>query len=286
MTDTLVQNLREGMSRGEEVNEDSLLTSLKERVGEILTADSPGRLAIEPKKVGDDPRIVMMVGVNGVGKTTTTAKIADVLTKQGAKVLMVAADTFRAAAVDQLKTWGERIDVPVVSGPENAKPATVVFEAMERCKKDDVDVVLIDTAGRLHTRSNLMQELEGVGNVVTKHFADAPHEVLLVVDGSTGQNALSQAKEFNEAVDLTGLVVTKLDGTPKGGIVVAIKDALGIPVRYIGVGESTADLREFVAEDFIEALFDKSQVTELEEPSAHAKTRRRKRRGDDSQSAA
>jgi fused signal recognition particle receptor len=280
MTESLVAHLQEGLRNGEEFNEDSLLSTLKGRVAEILTADCAENLAIPAKRIGDTPRIVMMVGVNGVGKTTTTAKIAASLHEQGAKVLMVAADTFRAAAVEQLRTWGDRIGVPVVSGEPEAKPSTVVYDAMQRCQNEDIDVVLIDTAGRLHTRSNLMQELEGIRNVVSKHIADAPHDVLLVVDGSTGQNALSQAREFNDSVELTGLIVTKLDGTPKGGIVVAIKNELGIPVRYIGVGESTADLREFKAEDFVEALFDKSQVTELEQPSAHAQTRRRRRRED------
>src|SRR5262249_37798481 len=157
---------------------------------------------------------------NGVGKTTTTAKLAAQWKERGAKVLMVAADTFRAAAVEQLVSWGEKIGVGVVRGAPDAKPATVVFDAMERAKWESVDVVIIDTAGRLHTKSNLMQELEGIKNVIRRHQPSAPHEVLLVLDGSTGQNALNQAREFNEAITLTGLVVTKLDGTPRGGIVI------------------------------------------------------------------
>jgi fused signal recognition particle receptor len=218
-----------------------------------------------------------------VGKTTTTAKLAHMWKAAGARVLLVAADTFRAAAVDQLVEWGKRIDVPVVSGAPNAKPQTVVFEGMNKAKELQMDVVLIDTAGRLHTKTNLMQELEGVSSMVSKHIAGAPHEAILVVDGATGQNALQQAREFNEATKLSGLIVTKLDGTPKGGIVVAIKEELGLPVRYIGVGEGPQDLRPFVARDFVEALFDTSADGQGSahidaSASAHAETRRRKRR--------
>jgi fused signal recognition particle receptor len=175
--------------------------------------------------------------------------------QQGKKVLAVAADTFRAAAVEQLAEWSSRVGFTLVRGNENAKPSAVVFDGMLAAKEGAFDVVLIDTAGRLHTKSNLMQELEGVRNSIRKHFPDGPHETVLVLDGVSGQNALSQAREFNQAVALTGIVVTKLDGTPKGGIIVAISEELQIPVFYIGVGEKVADLLEFSADDFVNALF-------------------------------
>ncbi len=249
------------------------------------------RSLVTPVRRADGPTVVLMVGVNGVGKTTTAAKLAARWKGEGASVLLVAADTFRAAAVEQLKLWGARIGVPVVTGAAEAKPATVVFEAMARAQKENIDVVIVDTAGRLHTKANLMQELEGVYNSISKHQSSGPHETLLVLDGSTGQNALTQAKEFNAAVKLTGLVVTKLDGTPKGGIVVAIAEELGVPVRFIGVGEAAGDLRPFVIGEFVEALFntvgleveaesDLSNSKESkQELSAHGAVRRRRREG-------
>ena len=218
----------------------------------------------------------MVVGVNGVGKTTTVAKLASNWSKAGFKVVVAAADTFRAAAVDQLVTWCSRIGVEVVTGAPNAKPQAVVFDAMVKAKELGAEVLLIDTAGRLHTKANLMQELEGVRNIVQRHDPDAPHETILVVDGATGQNALSQAKEFNQAVKLTGVIVTKLDGTPKGGIVVAIRSEYGIPVRYIGVGEGPDDLREFNSPEFVEALFATTDVSD-QATSAHGQVRRRRR---------
>ncbi|MDC0357260.1 signal recognition particle-docking protein FtsY [Oligoflexia bacterium] len=277
MTEALIAELKAELSSGKEVDEGALLGMLKMKILSILEKDAPLDSSILPRKKQDGPMVVVMVGVNGVGKTTTVAKLASAWKEAGAKVLMVAADTFRAAAVEQLSAWGEKIGVPVVRGAEEAKPATVVYDAMEQAKADDVDVVIIDTAGRLHTKSNLMQELEGVRNNIERHQASAPHETILVLDGTTGQNAVSQAQEFNEAVKLTGLIVTKLDGTPKGGIVVAIKSALGIPVRYIGVGEDQSDLRPFVANDFVRALFDVSSSRNTQDLSAHAKKRRKRR---------
>jgi fused signal recognition particle receptor len=205
--------------------------------------------------------IVLVVGVNGVGKTTTTAKLAARWKNEGKKVLLVAADTFRAAAVQQLQEWGRRLDVTVISGAENAKPSTVVFDGMAAAKSSGADVVVIDTAGRLHTKSNLMQELEGVRNTILKHFPEGPDETLLVLDGVSGQNALHQAREFNAAVTLSGVVVTKLDGTPKGGIVVAIARELKLPVAYVGVGEKAEDLLPFSVEEFVEGLFDESEMS-------------------------
>ena len=253
------------------------MATLKAKVLAVLGDATPESLELSPQKRGNSPQIVMIVGVNGVGKTTTVAKLAHRLKEAGASVVIAAADTFRAAAVEQLCAWADRVGVPVITGATDAKPATVVFDAAKKAVELGADVLLIDTAGRLHTKTNLMQELEGVRNAVQRHIPDGPHETLLVVDGSTGQNAISQAREFNQAVPLSGLIVTKLDGTPKGGVVVAIKSELGIPVRYIGVGEAEEDLRPFSAVEFVEALFDVSSETSAL-PSAHGETRRRKRR--------
>ncbi|MCO6431309.1 MAG: signal recognition particle-docking protein FtsY [Deltaproteobacteria bacterium] len=283
MVDSLMSSLKEEIGQGKQVDQDEVRSKLKRRILDILSVgDAAG--AIDPlrfKKEGrSDPLVVLVVGINGVGKTTSVAKLAHQFKQSGAKVMLAAADTFRAAAVEQLKEWASRIEVSVVAGAEDAKPATVVFDAMVRAKNEGADVLIIDTAGRLHTKSNLMQELEGVRNAITRHLPDAPHETLLVVDGTTGQNALSQAREFHSAVPLSGIVVTKLDGTPKGGIVVAIKDELGIPIRYIGVGEGKKDLKPFIGESFVEAIFDISGDGEIESSSKlseHAETRRRRR---------
>jgi fused signal recognition particle receptor len=218
-----------------------------------LVSTEGSREIYEPKKT---PLIVLVVGVNGVGKTTTVAKLATKYMAQGKKVLAVAADTFRAAAVEQLGEWSSRVGFTLVRGAENAKPSAVVFDGMIAAKDGGFDVVLIDTAGRLHTKSNLMQELEGVRNSIRRHFPDGPHETVLVLDGVSGQNALAQAREFNQAVSLTGIVVTKLDGTPKGGIIVAISQELNLPVFFIGVGEKVEDLLRFDADAFVNALFD------------------------------
>lgn len=273
----LLEELRAEVKDGE-LGEKGLLAILKLKILSALEKNAPLQGEIAPYRQADGPYVVMVVGVNGVGKTTTVAKLANLWREQGLNVMIAAADTFRAAAVDQLARWGEEIDVPVIVGEPEAKPATVVFDAMERAKAEGADVLVIDTAGRLHTKANLMQELEGVLNIIKRHQASAPHEILLVLDASTGQNALSQAREFHQALKLSGTIVTKLDGSAKGGIVVAIKEELGVPVRYIGVGESKSDLRAFVARDFVEALFEKENGAELEAPSAHAEERQRKRR--------
>lgn len=252
----LMEELRERVASGNTVTERDLKGLLKASITEILEDNVEGDLRIIPARKSDGPMVVLMVGVNGSGKTTTTAKLAASWKSMGLRVMMVAADTFRAAAVEQLCYWGKELDLPVVYGESEVKPSTVVFDSMERARKEDIDVLIIDTAGRLHTKSNLMQELEGIQNVIKKHQPDAPHETLLVVDGSTGQNAVNQAIEFNSAVPLTGLVVTKLDGTPKGGVVVAIKSEIGTPVKYIGVGEGQSDLRFFDITEFVNALFE------------------------------
>ncbi len=278
----LINELKADMASGKNCSEDQLLERIKTKIAGILSAGESSEMKIVKPEAG--PFVILVVGVNGVGKTTTTAKLASKLKAAGKKILIVAADTFRAAAVAQLKEWGERIDVPVVFGAADAKPATVVFDGMKRAKDESIDVVLIDTAGRLHTKSNLMQELEGVLATVKRHQADGPHEVLLVVDGATGQNALSQAREFHQSLKLTGVIVTKLDGTPKGGIVVAIKKELGIPVRYIGVGESPEDLRVFEPEEFVAALFDETPGEF--EGSFHGELRREKEKEKESLAAA
>lgn len=276
----LIDEVKKEVESGHEVTEQHLRSILKIRVLGILEKGAPLGAAIEPSRRDGAPLVVMVVGVNGVGKTTTVAKLASQWKDSGAKVMMVAADTFRAAAVDQLLEWGRRIGVVVVKGAEGAKPATVVFDAMERAKAESADVVIIDTAGRLHTKTNLMDELNGVRNAIAKHQPGAPHETLLVLDATTGQNALSQAREFNEVTPLTGLVITKLDGTSKGGIVVAIREELGVPIRYIGVGEKEKDLRVFHARDFVEAIFeDAREKAKLTNPSPGGSSESGVRRG-------
>ncbi|MCB0310405.1 MAG: signal recognition particle-docking protein FtsY [Bdellovibrionales bacterium] len=272
----LIEELKQEAGSGGELDYSRLTLTLQQRISSILRRDAPEDLSLKPNDSRSAPFVIMVVGVNGVGKTTTSAKLAHQLSLEGYKTMLVAGDTFRAAAVEQLKHWGDKIDVPVVSGSPDAKPATVVFDAMERAKREQFDIVIVDTAGRLHTKSNLMQELEGVRNVMQKHVADAPHETILVVDGATGQNALNQAREFDQALKLSGLVVTKLDGTPKGGIVVAIKNELGIPIRYVGVGEGEEDLRVFDPDQFAAALLTEGNASAVS-GSAHAERRRERR---------
>jgi fused signal recognition particle receptor len=229
---------------------DGVLGCFKSAVAEILTAHNR-TLDFD----GPPPRILLFVGVNGTGKTTTIGKIGRQLADDGKKVMMVAADTFRAAAADQLQVWAERVGAAIVRQSEGADPASVVFEALEGAKQETPDVILIDTAGRLHTKVNLMEELKKIRRVIARHNPDAPHETILVLDATTGQNALNQLKTFNEATELTGLIMTKLDGTAKGGILVACKAANDLPIYKIGIGEQPEDLRDFVPEDFVEALF-------------------------------
>ncbi|MDE7525531.1 signal recognition particle-docking protein FtsY, partial [Streptococcus agalactiae] len=200
--------------------------------------------------------VMLFVGVNGVGKTTSIGKLAHQYKSQGKKVMLVAADTFRAGAVAQLVEWGRRVDVPVVTGEEKADPASVVFDGMEKAVAQGVDVLLIDTAGRLQNKENLMAELEKIGRIIKRVVPDAPHETLLALDASTGQNALSQAKEFSKITPLTGLILTKIDGTAKGGVVLAIRQELDIPVKFIGFGEKIDDIGEFNSEDFMRGLLE------------------------------
>ncbi|PYK60288.1 MAG: signal recognition particle-docking protein FtsY [Verrucomicrobia bacterium] len=210
----------------------------------------------ELRKTSGGPTVVSIVGVNGTGKTTTGAKLAHLIQARGQSALLAAGDTFRAAAIEQLKLWGERLNVPVIAGEYGADPASVAHDAVTAALARKADYLLVDTAGRLHTKHNLMQELQKLHRVMDKKLPGAPHEVLLVLDGSTGMNALNQAREFNKAVKLTGLVITKLDGTSKGGMVVAIQKELGLPIKFIGVGEQPDDLQPFDAKQFAAALFE------------------------------
>ena len=223
---------------------------LKEEILSILGSQAP-----VPEPAQNEPHVVLVVGVNGVGKTTTVGKIAAAAKASGKKVLIAAADTFRAAAIEQLAIWAARADADFVKHRANADPAAVAFDAVAAASARGCDMVLIDTAGRLHTKTNLMEELKKIKRTVSKQLAGAPHEILLVLDATTGQNALSQAQMFDEALGLTGLALTKLDGTAKGGIVISICSSLNIPLQYIGVGEQIDDLKLFDAEQFIDALF-------------------------------
>ena len=229
---------------------DQVKSFLKKEILAILEPQT-----VEPEIALPTPRVVMIVGVNGTGKTTTIGKLAARATASGEKVLIGAADTFRAAAIEQLMIWAERANADIVKHKEMADPAAVAFDAVEAAKARNADLVLIDTAGRLHTKVNLMEELKKIKRAISKKIPDAPHEILLILDATTGQNALSQAELFNDALDVTGLALTKLDGTAKGGIVISICNALKIPLKYIGIGEKVEDLQKFNAAEFVDALF-------------------------------
>ena len=249
-TRKIITNLTEGASRKQLRDAEALYGLLKDEMGEILAkVDEP--LNIE----GKTPFVILMVGVNGVGKTTTIGKLARQFEQQGKSVMLAAGDTFRAAAVEQLQVWGQRNNIPVIAQHTGADSASVIFDAIQAAKSRNVDVLIADTAGRLQNKSHLMEELKKIVRVMKKLDEDAPHEIMLTIDASTGQNAVSQAKLFHEAVGLTGITLTKLDGTAKGGVIFSVADQFGIPIRYIGVGERIEDLRPFKADDFIEALF-------------------------------
>ncbi|MEG6248031.1 signal recognition particle-docking protein FtsY [Enterobacter hormaechei] len=249
-TRKIIANLTEGASRKQLRDAEALYGLLKDEMGEILAkVDEP--LNIEGKM----PFVILMVGVNGVGKTTTIGKLARQFEQQGKSVMLAAGDTFRAAAVEQLQVWGQRNNIPVIAQHTGADSASVIFDAIQAAKSRNVDVLIADTAGRLQNKSHLMEELKKIVRVMKKLDEDAPHEIMLTIDASTGQNAISQAKLFHEAVGLTGITLTKLDGTAKGGVIFSVAYQFGIPIRYIGVGERIEDLRPFKADDFIEALF-------------------------------
>ncbi len=246
---SITDALREKVTKGEVPNTRELEAALKDEIKNIL---KDGHKIV---CAGEKPYVILTVGVNGVGKTTTIGKLARRFTDQGFTVTLAAADTFRAAAIEQLDIWAERSGAQIVKHKSGADPAAVAFDAVVSGRSKGIDAVIIDTAGRLHTKTNLMEELKKIKRVVSKEVSSAPHEILLVLDATSGQNAVNQAKIFNEAVGVTGIALTKLDGTAKGGIILAINKELGIPVKLIGVGESVDDLQDFNAEEFTEALF-------------------------------
>ncbi|MFJ3446877.1 signal recognition particle-docking protein FtsY [Pseudomonas sichuanensis] len=250
-TSAIVQNLTQKVARKQLADADALYKSLQEELAALLRpVEQPLKIEAQTK-----PYVILVVGVNGAGKTTTIGKLAKKLQLEGKKVMLAAGDTFRAAAVEQLQVWGERNQIPVIAQHTGADSASVIFDAVQAAKARNVDVLIADTAGRLHTKDNLMEELKKVRRVIGKLDAEAPHEVLLVLDAGTGQNAISQAKYFNQSVELTGLALTKLDGTAKGGVIFALAKQFNIPIRFIGVGEGIDDLRTFEAESFVKALF-------------------------------
>lgn len=252
----IIERIENRVARDKYVNSSELNNILCEEITELL-AENNNESSLEDFTVppGHKPHVIMVVGVNGVGKTTTIGKLAYQFKAAGNKVMLGAADTFRAAAVEQLDVWGERAGVPVVKQKLGADPASVAFDTLQSAKANDIDVVIIDTAGRLHNKKGLMDELTKIKNVMQKVVPDAPHEVLLVLDGSTGQNAFEQAKQFVAATNVNGLAITKLDGTAKGGVVIGISDQFKIPVRYIGLGEGIEDLQVFHKNEFVKSLF-------------------------------
>lgn len=251
----IIQRIEKRVSQDKYINTSELNSILKEEIASLL-AENNSDLSVDfESKLPTTPYVIMVVGVNGVGKTTTIGKLAHQFTKAGKKVYLGAADTFRAAAVEQLVIWGERVGVPVIKQKMGADPASVAYDTLASAKANNADVVIIDTAGRLHNKVNLMNELTKIKNVMQKIVPDAPHEILLVLDGSTGQNAFEQAKQFTLATDVNALAITKLDGTAKGGVVIGISDQFKIPVKYIGLGEGMEHLQVFDRKEFVESLF-------------------------------
>lgn len=252
----IIERIQARVARDKYLGTSELNRILKEEIAGLLSENNAADIPDFdiPSHTGV-PYVIMVVGVNGVGKTTTIGKLSAQFKKKGKKVLLGAADTFRAAAVDQLKLWGERVGVPVISRGMNTDPSAVAFDAVKAGVDQQADIIIIDTAGRLHTKVNLMAELTKIKRVMQKVIPDAPHEVLLVLDGSTGQNAMTQAKEFTKATEVTALAITKLDGTAKGGVVIGISDEFKIPVKYIGVGEKVDDLQPFNKTEFVDSLF-------------------------------
>jgi fused signal recognition particle receptor len=251
-TTQIMDGLAKKVARKELANAESLYAHLKEQLSDLL--ESVEQPLVIPKS--DSPFVILMVGVNGAGKTTTIGKLAKKLQQEGKSVLLAAGDTYRAAAVEQLKVWGERNDVPVIAQGTGADSASVIYDALEAAKARNMDVLIADTAGRLQSKKNLMDELTKIRRVLNRFDESAPHEVMLVLDAGTGQNAISQATQFQEAVEVSGLTISKLDGTAKGGVIFAIAKQLEIPIRFIGVGEQINDLRPFDAKEYVAALFD------------------------------
>ena len=249
-TDKVIESVRKKASRKELKDEDSLYQLIKIELESLLISDDSMESSPEI------PFVILVVGINGAGKTTTIGKLAKLFQKEGKSVMLAAGDTFRAAAVEQLQIWGERNDIPVIAQKTGSDAASVVYDAYQSAIAKKIDILIADTAGRLHTQDNLMQELEKIKRVLKKHNENAPHETLLVIDGGSGQNAVQQANEFHKSIQLSGLAITKLDGTAKGGVLFSISDSLKIPIRFIGVGEGIEDLKPFNSKDFVDALFD------------------------------
>ncbi len=249
----IIERIEARVARDKFMGTEELNVILREEIAGLLAETEANAAASEEKTEG--PYVIMVVGVNGVGKTTTIGKLAHQFTQQGLKVVLGAADTFRAAAIDQLEVWSERVNVPLIKQQMGSDPASVAFDTVQAAQTQGADVVLIDTAGRLHNKVNLMNELSKIKRVMQKVIPDAPHEVMLVLDGSTGQNAFEQAKQFTKATEVTSLAVTKLDGTAKGGVVIGISDQFQIPVKYIGVGEGIEDLQSFDKHEFVDSFF-------------------------------
>jgi len=251
----IIKKIEQRIAKDKYLGTAELNKVLKEEIASLLAENNTGDFKEFTIPDQDEPYVIMVVGVNGVGKTTTIGKLAHQFKKQGKNVMLGASDTFRAAAVDQLKIWAKRVDVPIVEQGMNADPASVAYDALQSAKAKKMDVVIIDTAGRLHNKINLMNELSKIKNVMKKVIPTAPHEILLVLDGSTGQNAYEQAKQFSLATEINALAITKLDGTAKGGVVIGISDQFKIPVKYIGVGEGMDDLQVFNKYEFVDSLF-------------------------------
>jgi len=251
----IIERIEQRVAKDKYVNTNELNAILKDEIAQLLTENETESFSNFSNIATKKPYVIMVVGVNGVGKTTTIGKLAYQFSKAGKKVFLGAADTFRAAAVDQLCIWGERTKVPVIKQNMGSDPASVAFDTLKSAIANDADIVIIDTAGRLHNKINLMNELTKIKNVMKKLIPEAPHDILLVLDGSTGQNALIQAQQFTKATDITSLAITKLDGTAKGGVVLGISDQFKIPVKYIGIGEGIDDLKTFDKQDFVNSLF-------------------------------
>lgn len=253
----IIDRIEERVAKDKYLGTDELNKILREEIAALLTENNTVSYTDFELPKDTKPYVIMVVGVNGVGKTTTIGKLASQFKKKNLKVVLGAADTFRAAAVDQLKIWGERVGVPVINQGMNADPASVAYDTLAHGKANDADVIIIDTAGRLHNKINLMNELSKIKNVMQKVIPNAPHEILLVLDASTGQNAIEQAKQFTKATEVNALALTKLDGTAKGGVVIGVSDMFKIPVKYIGVGEGIDDLQPFHKEEFVDSFFRK-----------------------------
>ena len=249
-TDKIIEIVRKKASRKELKDSDSIYELIKIELESILVEDNLLKIT------GDKTFVILVVGINGAGKTTTIGKLAKLFQSEGKSVMLAAGDTFRAAAVEQLQVWGDRNKIPVIAQKTGADAASVVYDAYQSAMAKNIDILIADTAGRLHTQDNLMQELEKIKRVLKKHNENAPHETLLVIDGGSGQNAIQQATEFHKSIELSGLAITKLDGTAKGGVLFAISDTLNLPIRFIGVGEGIEDLKPFNSKDFVNALFE------------------------------